>query len=212
MDLLFFLAALGAILLYWLLVPEDVPLAWQATLMGGSLLGTLGLVWLSLRRYRLVFLALGRLLRQLRVVPRLRQRLVRRALEFRRCLGVVRDYSRSRLVAVYLLCTMHWLLRYSILYLAVQALGGGIAWSYAFLVQMLSHTVGHATLLPGGSGGAEASSSLLLAPYLDSASAAAAILVWRFATFYWYLIAGAPVFAASAGRALWKRLWLNPAD
>ncbi len=212
MDVLFFLTALGAVLLHWLIVPEDVHLAWQLALMLSFLLSTLGLVWFSIRHYRPLFLALGRLLRRLQVGPKVRRRLVRRALEFRRSLRLVQGYPRARLAAVYVLCTGHWLLRYSILYLAVRALGGGISWSYAFLVQMLSLTAGQATLLPGGSGGAEASSSLLLAPYLDSATTAAAILVWRFVTFYWYLIAGAPVFAAVAGRALWKRLWARPAS
>ncbi|MFQ5488711.1 MAG: YbhN family protein [Gammaproteobacteria bacterium] len=211
MDMLFFLTALGALLLHWLMVPEDWHLAWQAGLMGGFLLTALTLLGFSLHHYRTLFLALGRLLRRLRVGPENRRHLARRALEFRRSLRLVQGYSRSRLTVVYMLCTAHWLLRYSILYLAVRALGGGISWIYAFLVQMLSLTAGQATLLPGGSGGAEASSSLLLAPYLDSATSAAAILVWRFVTFYWYLIAGAPVFAAVAGRALWKRLWTRPA-
>lgn len=71
---------------------------------------------------------------------------------------------------------------------------------------MLSLTAGQLVLLPGGSGGAEVSSSLLLAPYLEASTAAAAILLWRFVTFYWYLIAGAPVFALMAGQPLWQRL------
>ncbi len=211
MDVFFFLTALSALLLYWLIVPEDVHLLWQMALMGGFLLTALALAWFSLRHYRPLFLTLGRLLRRLRIGPEGRRRLVRRALEFRRCLRLVQGYSRARLAAVYVLCTGHWLLRYSILYLAIRALGGSISWSYAFLVQMLSLTAGQAMLMPGGSGGAEASSSLLLAPYLDNASTAAAILIWRFVTFYWYLIAGAPVFASIAGRTLWKRLWARPA-
>jgi uncharacterized protein (TIRG00374 family) len=105
-----------------------------------------------------------------------------------------------------MLCVGHWLLRYSILSLTVRAVGGSIPWSYAFVAQMLSLTAGQATLLPGGSGGTEASSSLLLLPYMDAGTAAGAVLVWRFVTFYWYLIAGAPVFAVLAGRPLWRRI------
>ena len=206
MDVLFFLTALSALLVQWLMLPEDLQLGWQMGLMGALLAGTLLLAWASLRHYRPLFLGVGRVLRRLRVGPETRHRLARWALEFRRSLHLVQGYSLARLGAVYLLCTGHWLLRYSILYLAVRALGGELSWGYAFLVQMLSLTAGQATLLPGGSGGAEASSSLLLAPYLDAGSAAAAILVWRFVTFYWYLIAGAPVFAAVAGRPLWERL------
>jgi len=82
----------------------------------------------------------------------------------------------------------------------VNGLGAHIAWTYSFLVQMLSLTVGQFTFLPGGSGGAELSAAALLTPYLGRATAAAGVLAWRFATFYWYLIAGAPVFAIQAGR------------
>ena len=210
MDVLFFLSALAAVLLHWLLVPEAIHLGWQAGLMAGFLLSTLGLAWGALRHYRPLFLGLGRALRRLRTNARTRRRLARHALAFRRSLRLVQGYSWTRLAAVFALCSGHWLLRYSILYLAVRAVGGAISWSYAFLVQMLSLTAGHATLLPGGSGGAEAGSSLLLAPYLDNATSAAAILIWRFVTFYWYLIAGAPVFAMLAGRALRKRLWSRP--
>jgi uncharacterized protein (TIRG00374 family) len=125
-------------------------------------------------------------------------------MEFHRGLRLVKGYSPARLAAIFLLCSAHWLLRYSVLYIAVKAVGGEISWSYAFVVQMLSLTAGQATLLPGGSGGAEASSGLLLAPQIEPTTAAAAILLWRFATFYWYLIAGAPVFVTLAGGPVWR--------
>jgi len=211
MDMLFFLSALIALFLYWLLVPSDLHLGWQISVLGGLLMGGLGLIWLLTRYYRIVALASGRLLRRLRISPARRRRLARWVVEFRHSLRLVRHFSRRRLLGVYLLCVGHWLLRYSLLYLAIAGLGGGVSWSYAFVTQMLSLAAGQATLLPGGSGGVEASSVLLLAPYLDSATTAAAILVWRFTTFYWYLIAGAPVFAVLAGRSLWRRLAGNGA-
>lgn len=203
MDLLFFLSALTVVLLHWLVTPQHLHLGWQLGVLGGLLISALALVWFSLTHYRPVFLWAGRLLRRLRVGPRWRHRLARRALEFRRSLSMVRAYPRRRLAALFTLCSAHWLLRYSVLYVAVGAVGGNLSWSYAFLAQMISLSAGQATLLPGGSGGAEVSSSLLLAPYLDPVTAAGAILLWRFATYYWYLIAGGPVFALMAGRALW---------
>lgn len=206
MDLLFFLCAVTLVLLHWLVTPQDMQLGWQLGVMGGLLVAAIALVWFTLAQYRVVFLLAGRVLRRLHVGQRWRQRLARRALEFRSSLGMVRSYPRRRLAALFMLCSAHWLLRYSVLYIAVGAVGGQMSWSYAFLAQMISLSAGQATLLPGGSGGAEASSSLLLAPYLDPTTAAAAILLWRFATYYWYLIAGGPVFAVLAGRALWQRL------
>ncbi len=206
MDLLFFLSALIIVSLHWLFAPQDLHLGWQLGVMTALLIGAIAVVWFSLSHYRPLFLLTGRVLRHLHVGQRWRQRLARRALEFRRNLAMVRTYPQPRLAALFALCSAHWLLRYSVLYIAVGAVGGSIPWSYSFLAQMISLGAGQATLLPGGSGGAEASSSLLLAPYLDPVAAAGAILLWRFATYYWYLIAGAPVFAILAGGALWRQL------
>lgn len=205
-DLLFFLTALIGLSLYWLFVPQDLHVVWQLMVLAVLVFGGLAVFVAVLRFYRKVLLLAGRLLRHLRVSSNGRRRLARRAIEFRHSLAVIRSYSRRRLFAVYLLCAGHWLLRYSILYLVVRALGGELSWAYAFLVQMLSLGAGQIALLPGGSGGTEASGTVLLAPELGTAMAAAAILVWRFVTFYWYLIAGAPVFAVLAGRPLWRRM------
>lgn len=206
MDLFFFLTALIGLGLYWLLAPQELRMAWQLVLLGGLVVAGLGTVVAVLRYYRRVMLFMGRLLHHFRVSPAVRRRLARRTIEFRHSMILIRSYSRARLFGVYLLCAGHWLLRYSVLYLVVLALGGSLTWPYAFVVQMLSLGAGQLSLLPGGSGGAEASSTVLLAPQLGTAMAAAAILVWRFVTFYWYLIAGAPVFAFMAGRPLWRRM------
>ena len=205
-DMVFFVTALAGLMLYWLIVPSDLHLGWQVAVLSMLLLGGMALAWWVVRHYRRFLLASGRLLRRFNISTAGRRRLARWALEFRHSLQLVRQFPAYRLWAVYLLCVCHWLLRYSILYFAVRGVGSSIPWSYAFVVQMLSLTAGQATLLPGGSGGTEASSSLLLLPYMDAGTAAGAILVWRFVTFYWYLIAGAPVFAVLAGRPLWRRI------
>jgi len=206
-DMVFFVTILAGFAIYWLLVPSDLHIGWQLLVLGGLLLAGLFGAWWGIHHYRRFLLFIGRVLRRFRISANRRRRLARRALEFRRNLRLVQAYSSRRLLGVYLLCVGHWLLRYSVLYFAVLGVGGSISWSYAFVVQMLSLTAGNATLLPGGSGGAEASGSLLLLPYLDAGTAAGAILIWRFVTFYWYLIAGAPVFAILAGRPLWRRLF-----
>jgi len=211
-DMVFFVTALAGLTLYWLIVPSDLHLGWQLAVLSMLLLGGMGLAWWVVRHYRRILLASGRLLRRFHISTASRLRLARWALEFRRSLQLVRHFPAYRLWAVYLLCVGHWLLRYSILYFAVRSVGGSIPWNYAFVVQMLSLTAGQATLLPGGSGGTEASSSLLLLPYMDAGTAAGAILVWRFVTFYWYLIAGAPVFALLAGRPLWHQLHGHATD
>ena len=186
----------------WLFVPSGLHLGWQLGGMAAALVGAMSLLWLFPNHHRHFFVLGGRLLRSLGLSVRLRRRLARRILSFNRSLRLVKGYPRGRLAAIFLLCSAHWLLRYSVLYVAVAAVGGHISWSHAFLVQMLSLTAGQATLLPGGSGGTEASSSLLLAPYLDPATLAAAIVLWRFVTYYWYLIAGAPAFAIAIGKPI----------
>ena len=59
---------------------------------------------------------------------------------------------------------------------------------------MLSLTAGQFSLAPGGAGAAELTCVALLAPMVGTSTAAAAILIWRAVTYYFYLLAGAPVF------------------
>jgi uncharacterized protein (TIRG00374 family) len=199
MDMLFFSTALVAMGLYWVLIPARVEAIWQlaplAALLGAGLIA----VVLLTRFHRAALLAALFVLRKLHVKRRRRRRLVRVFAEFRRGLTLIGGFSKLRLFGVYLVCVVHWLLRYSVLFVVVRGLGAHIGWAYSFLVQMLSLTVGQFTFLPGGSGGAELSATALLTPQLGAATAAAAVLAWRFATFHWYLIAGAPVFVMEAG-------------
>ncbi len=210
MDVLFFITALAGILLYWLVRPGALHIGWQLSFLGILLIAVLGLAWLFLNYFRRFLLWLNAFLRFLKIPLAKRHSLIRWAIEFLRNFQIVREFSPLRLLGVYLFCLGYWLLRYSILYVVVRGLGGKLSWSYCFLAQMFSHTVGQATLVPGGSGGAEASSGLFLTPVLGGAKAAVAILLWRFATFYFYLLIGGPVFALLAGRSLWRRLTHGP--
>lgn len=200
MDMLFFSTALAALGVYWLMVPAQVYAAWQLAPLAALLGAGLVVVVLLTRFHRGALLAMLFVLRKLHVVRRRRRRFARWVAEFRGGLTLIGGFSRPRLLAVYALCVVHWLLRYSVLYVVVSGLGAHIAWAYSFLVQMLSLTVGQFTFLPGGTGGAELSATALLTPYLGAATAAAGVLAWRFATFWWYLVAGAPVFMLQAGQ------------
>ncbi len=206
LDLFFFLSALLPIALFLIWRPGELHLAWPLAALAGLLSLGLGLAWAVGRWYRPVLVWGGPLLRRLRVAPERRRRLARGLLRFRATLRFMFSLPRSRLLLLYSLCTGHWLLRYSILYLIVLGLGDHIDWAYGFLVQMLALSAGQLSLLPGGSGGVELGFSALLAPYLDGATLGATLLLWRFFTYWWYLIAGAPVFAHLAGRTLWRHL------
>ncbi len=206
LDLFFFLSALIPLALYLLWQPGELHVAWPLLTLAVLLVLGLGLAWAVGLWYRPVLLWGGRLLRRLKVSPTRRRRLARGLLRFRATLRFMLSLPRSRLLWLYTLCVGHWLLRYSILYVVILALGEQLSWAYGFLVQMLALSAGQLSLLPGGSGGVELGFSALLAPFLDGAALGAVMLLWRFFTYWWYLIAGAPVFAHLAGRALWRRL------
>lgn len=96
--------------------------------------------------------------------------------------------------------------RFSVLDLTLRGLGVDIQWAWTFLIQMVSLSAGQLSLIPGGAGGTELTSAALLAPMIGKSTAAAAIVIWRAVTFYFYLVAGGPVFAVLAGRPLLKKL------
>lgn len=193
-DLLFFLLALFLTALYATSALTDPRLGWlilASLVMLGTGLVILGL-WL---RHTSRFMTLsGRWLSRLRLPRRWRFGLARRVLQFRMALMETLQLPRRRLALVLLLCALHWLLRYSVLYLAIIGLGEHVAWAWTFLIQMLSMAAGQLSMLPGGAGGAELTSTGLLLPLIGASHAAAAVLVWRFVTYYFYLLAGAPVF------------------
>ena len=122
------------------------------------------------------------------------------ALLRRRGLEETLAVPRRRLLLMFSLCLCHWLLRYSVIYVAVLALGEHLDWVYGFFVQMVAMGAGHLTLLPGGAGGAEVAGAALLNPWLTSVTTATTIVVWRFFTFYWYLLAGGAVMLWLAAR------------
>lgn len=205
-DLLFFLGALLAVLGYTLthsLSPSlEYSLAISAVLLGALLVAVILLARFQRRAIR----ANGRLLARLRVTPRRRLHWARKLLHFRNNIALSLKQPPQRLLLVFLLTSCHWLLRFSVLYLVLRAMGVELHWAWAFLVQLLSLAAGLATLLPGGAGGTELTSMALLGPLVGKSTAAAAILVWRVVTYYFYLVAGAPVFALMAGRPLLRRL------
>lgn len=206
MDMLFFATALLAIAFALIIQPGQLQAGWQLALLAVLLAGGMVLAWIAARHYRASLLWGGRHLRKWRVSPANRRRIARMLLRFRQGLRFTLGLSRGRLFAIYMLCVGHWLMRYSILYVLIIGLDRQISWAYSFLIQMLAFTAGQFTILPGGSGGVELSFTALLAPVLDAPTLGAVLLMWRFATYYWYLIAGAPVFALFAGRALWQHL------
>lgn len=205
-DLLFFLCMLSGVVAYSLLAETSWP---HQSLIQVALVA-LALVAIG------ASLALGCLPRLLRspATPRprwlsgyRRRWLARRLLRCRQALRATLALPTTTLLAVLVLTTAHWLLRYSLLYLAVIGAGGSIDWLWTFLTQMLAMAASQFSFLPGGAGAAELGVGGLLLPMLGAEQAAAAVLVWRLVSYHLYLAAGAPMFLLLACR---RRPLLSP--
>jgi uncharacterized protein (TIRG00374 family) len=201
LDLVFFITLLPLLAVLLFTAYDDAALYHQLALLAAVLCGGVALLALILWKYRRMLLFSGRLLRVLHVGRVRRVRLARAFTRFRHGIKLILALPRQRLLAVYALSALHWLLRYSVLYVLATGAGVQIPWATLILVQMLALTAGQISLLPGGSGTVELTFGVLMSRWLDPATTAAVLLEWRFIIYYWYLIAGAPFFMAQiAGR------------
>lgn len=205
-DLLFFLCAVLGIALYTLF--HSLNRSLEGLLAGSAalMLALLGLGMALWRWHRGLLRWNGRLLEHLGVRGASRRRWARRLLHFLRAFRATLRLPRRTLALVFGLTCLHWMLRYSVLYLVLLGLGGNLQWISSFLVQVLSLSAGQFSLLPGGAGAAELTSAALLTPLVGKSTAAAAVLVWRVVTYYFYLVAGGPVFLCLLGKPLLQRL------
>lgn len=205
-DLLFFLCALSGILIYALFQHLSDRLEWLLTVSAVSLFGGLFSCVLIARYHRALIRLSGRLLAGMNITTSTRRCWARKLLHFLAAFTDTLKLPWQTLVKVFALTCVHWLLRYSVLYLALRGLGADLQWAWSFLVQMLSLGAGQFSLLPGGAGAAELTSAALLAPMVGKSTAAAAILIWRVVTYYFYLLVGGPVFVLMLGKPLLKKL------
>lgn len=199
-DLLFFLTMLSGLVIFSLLSDTQWP---HQSLIEWAMLGLACLAMLV----GVVMYRLPRLLRTRRFTtswPNGYQRrwLARRLLRCRHALKVTLSLPLSTLVAMMSLTAIHWLLRYSLLYLAVLGVGGQADWMWTFLTQMLAMAASQLSFLPGGAGAAEIGVGSLLLPLMEREQAAAAVLVWRLISYHLYLAAGAPLFILYSYRIL----------
>jgi uncharacterized protein (TIRG00374 family) len=205
-DLLFFLCALIGILIYALFQRLSQNLEWMLTLSAISMFGGLCSCLILARYHRGLIRLSARLLKRLNVRAKTRRRWARKLLHFLAAFTATLKLPWQTLASVFALTCLHWALRYSVLYLALRGLGVDLQWAWSFLIQMLSLSAGQFSLLPGGAGAAELTSAALLAPMVGKSTAAAAILIWRAVTYYFYLLAGGPVFLLMVGRPLLNKL------
>ncbi|WP_407311992.1 lysylphosphatidylglycerol synthase transmembrane domain-containing protein [Pseudomonas sp. nanlin1] len=205
-DLLFFLLALGGILLYALFHNLSSNMEWLLV-VSASLMAAGVLLCIAMVHYHRQMIKLnGRLLSRCGVSNATRLRWARKLLHFLDAFADTLRLPRATLAKVFALTCIHWGLRYSVLYLALQGLGADLQWAWTFLIQMIALSTGQFSLLPGGAGAAELTSAALLAPMVGKSTAGAAILIWRVVTYYFYLVAGGPIFFMMVGKPLLKKL------
>jgi uncharacterized protein (TIRG00374 family) len=113
---------------------------------------------------------------------------------------------RDRLVALLVLTTLQWLLRYSALWFILLELGYRLPLGFVLAVQAV---VLHAALwtgVPAGGGGGDLALAAAFAAWVPRAAMATALVLWRFATLYCPLILGAVGFVTLA----WRRRAATP--
>ena len=205
-DLAFFIGAFLAVGVYTLTHAISGPFAGWA----GASLALLGAITaflvLGYRYHHGMLLLTGRVLSRLGVKRLVLRRWTKKTVKFRRSFSEGLRLSGRTWSLALLLTTGHWLLRSSILYWVLLGMDQPLSWAWAFLVQMLSMTVGQLSLLPSGAGGTELAAMAMLVPLVGSSVAMAAILLWRFVTFQFYLMAGGLAFLALVGRSAMRRL------
>ncbi len=96
------------------------------------------------------------------------------------------------------LTALQWLARYGVLPLALALLGHGVPFALAFLAQSCVLHAAQWTGVPGGAGGAELGLGAVFAAVVPAADFAAAMLLWRLASFHVCLLAGAMAIAGLA--------------
>jgi uncharacterized protein (TIRG00374 family) len=95
---------------------------------------------------------------------------------------------------------VQWLARYGVLWLILLLLGAQVPFSLVLLLQGVVLHVAQWTGIPAGGGGADIGLAATLAPFVATEAIASALLLWRIATLYLSLLAG----AISIGALRWR--------
>lgn len=113
---------------------------------------------------------------------------------------------------VFALTALQQVTRYGVLWLALLWLGHPVAFLLTFLLQVFVLQAAIWTGVPSGAGGAELGLSATLMAWVPGASLATALLLWRIATLYVGLIAGAVAIAVLARTTRWTLAEADAAD
>lgn len=114
----------------------------------------------------------------------------RTLVRFRYALDAVLGLPVKKRLLLLLVSLLYWSLYSSAMFFSALAVGHDVGWVRAVLIDIVSLLSGHLTTMPGGMVGTESMGIFLLYPLVGTSSAASIVLLWRFLTFYLYLVAG----------------------
>jgi len=133
--------------------------------------------------------------------PRLRHRLDQLrafSLDMKKNAGVLLAAGPGFLGVMLALSGLQWLARYGVLWVALLLLGHPVSFALTLLLQSLVLHAAMWTGVPSGGGGAEIGLGAALAAWVPATGIATALLLWRVATMYLCLAAGAIAIAVLA--------------
>jgi uncharacterized protein (TIRG00374 family) len=198
LDLAFFATAVPVSLLFAFgPLMQVIPRASVPFVLGGLAVLACVLVtgWMSRRRMAAALEGAGR---------RVDWFNARRAKLGRFCRSVGRQWLELvagptwRLVALCVLTTLQWLLRYGALWFILRELGYRLPLGFVLAVQAVALHAALWTGVPAGGGTGDIALAAAFAGWVPRASIATALVLWRFATLYSPLILGAAAFVALA--------------
>jgi uncharacterized protein (TIRG00374 family) len=110
-------------------------------------------------------------------------------------------HRRLTLIANFILSIVQWFCRYAILPLIVLAFAGVKNPIPLLLIQCFLFTFGLMLVLPGGGGGIEVVTPLIIRHYVPLTLVGVVLILWRFFTYHLNILVGGTVFILS-----WNRL------
>ncbi|MEQ9823952.1 MAG: lysylphosphatidylglycerol synthase transmembrane domain-containing protein [Puniceicoccaceae bacterium] len=116
----------------------------------------------------------------------------------KQCARMVGSSHRMDYLWVLLFASVQWTCRYGILVVIFVLLGQSIPPVLLMLLQGSLFLLGLVVVLPGGGGSVEVLSTVALSPLVGVQSATLAVVIWRFFTYYLYLMGGGGAFLLNA--------------
>jgi uncharacterized protein (TIRG00374 family) len=125
----------------------------------------------------------------------MRHRLTHALRDFRQGMSVLLRLRRSVLVAVFFMAVLQWLCRYGVLPVLLWGFGHSANPFPLFVLQGILFMAGLILVVPGGSGGIEVAFAIVMAPVIPVELIGVVLIMWRFFTYYLYLLGGGVMFA-----------------